>query len=273
MTLRDALQYGAKLIGHRDAMLLLSHITNKSSAMVLLHENQFLAESEKYLDYVSRHKNGEPLQYIIGKWEFMGQEFLTDNRALIPRPETELLVEEVLKFINNRELHVLDMCTGSGCIAVAIKKLAPKTIVTAVDISSEALELAKTNANNLEIEFIQSDLFSAFNDCKKFDVIISNPPYIPTSEIATLETTVRDYEPHLALDGGADGLVLYRRLVPESFEFLHPNGVLFLEIGHILAAQLLIKSGFKDVKILNDYAEIPRIITGKKGVTTKCLTV
>jgi len=268
MTLKDALQYGTKIIGHRNAILLLSHITNKSSALILLHENHILSESEKYLEYVNRHKNGEPLQYIIGKWEFMGQEFLTDNRALIPRPETELLVEDVLNFINNRELHVLDMCTGSGCIAVAIKKLAPKTIVTAVDISSEALELARLNANahdlDLEIEFIQSDLFSAFNDCKKFDVIISNPPYIPTSEISTLETTVRDYEPHLALDGGTDGLDLYRRLVPESFKFLHPNGVLFLEIGHIWVAELLIESGFKDVKILNDYAEIPRIVKGKK---------
>jgi len=267
MTLKEALQHGTRIIGHRNAILLLSHITSKSSAQIIINEDKILAESAEYFEYVNRHKNGEPLQYIIGKWEFMGCELLTDNRALIPRPETELLVEEALKFIDNRELHVLDLCTGSGCIAVAIKKLAPKAIVTAVDISNEALELAKTNAKShgLNVEFIQSDLFGAFEESNIFDIIISNPPYIPTSEIAMLETTVRDYEPHLALDGGTDGLDIYRRLIPESFSFLRPQGVLFLEIGHVFVGELLKESGFEDIKILSDYAGLPRIVTGRKG--------
>ena len=267
MTLMEALQYGTKIIGHRNAMLLLSHITNKSSSFILIHDSHILEKHDIYLNYVNRHKNGEPLQYIIGKWEFMGHEFFTDKRALIPRPETELLVEETLKHINNQNLHVLDLCTGSGCIAVAIKKLAPKTVVTAVDISKEALELAKENAkaHNLNINFIQSDLFKMFENCEKFDVIISNPPYIPTNEITKLETCVRDYEPHLALDGGEDGMDIYRRLVPECFKFLYPHGVLLLEIGHVFVAELLKEVGFEDVRILDDYAGIPRIVTGKKG--------
>jgi len=260
MTINEALIYGTKIIGRWDTLLLLRHITGQTSAYIMLHEGTPLINGAEFLSYVNRFKQGEPLQYIIGEWDFMGHTLRTDRRALIPRPETELLVEEALAFIKP-QMTVLDLCTGSGCIAAAIAG-AGEYNVTAVDVSADALALAKENGEGLNINFIQSDLFSEIKGL--FDVIISNPPYITSAEMDTLSSTVLDYEPYLALHGGIDGMDIYRKLIPESLEFLKPGGALFLEIGPVAVKDIMVVSGFKDVVMKQDYAGLNRIVYGVK---------
>ena len=281
MTFAQAIEIGREKIGQRDAMLLLSHVTNQTSGYIMLHEDASLdvAAKASYMNGLARRQAGEPLQHIIGSWDFMGQVIKTDHRALIPRPETERLVEETFSFICGCKspVHVIDLCTGSGCIAVALVCLAATEGIDleifAVDKSTDALELAKENAKHLgydkKIKFIESDLFEAMHDFLSFDIIVSNPPYIPTAEIPTLEPVVRDYDPRMALDGGIDGMDFYRRIIPQSIEFLRPGGALFLEIGPTAVDGILSAVGFEDVQLINDYAGLPRILRGlkPKGVT------
>jgi len=262
MTVGECLKYGSNEIGQRNTMLLICHLMGKNSAYIMLHHDLLLQKEAEFRYYVSRCKQGEPLQYIIGKWDFMGCTLKTDSRALIPRPETELLVEEALTFLQTCSAdkpRVLDMCTGSGCIAAAIAR-AGEYDVTAVDISQDALELACENGNNLGINFVYSNLFNEVNG--QFDLIISNPPYITTSEMAALSPTVSAYEPHLALHGGQDGMDIYRRLIPDSLKFLQPGGALFLEIGPAYVKDIMIESGFANVNIKRDYAGLDRIVYG-----------
>ena len=259
-TLGEALKYATELVGRRDAMLLLCYMTGENSAYVLLHENTPLANPAAFETYVKRRQTSEPLQYIIGQWDFMGQTLRTDRRALIPRPETELLVEASLKFLKPG-MAVLDLCTGSGCIAATIAGVGDFH-VTAADISADALALAKENGEGLGIHFVQSNLFDAVDGL--FDVIISTPPYITGEEMQTLSPTVRDYEPHLALYGGEDGMDIYRRLIPESLEHLKPGGALFLEIGPADVEDIMVASGFTDVHMKQDYAGLNRIVYGVK---------
>lgn len=265
MTISEGLQLGTNLIGRRDAMLLLCHMTGQSSAYILLHGDELLQSKTQFLEYVSRRSRGEPLQYIIGQWEFMGRTFKTDSRALIPRPETELLVEEALQTLQKRHKHVissvLDMCTGSGCIAASIAA-AGNYSVTAADISADALSLARENCAGSDINFVQSDLFD--NITGLFDIIISNPPYIAANEMDSLPPTVLNYEPHLALHGGSDGMYIYRRLIPQSLKFLKPGGTLLLEIGPEAVYDLMPDCGFKNVRLKKDYAGLPRIVIGEK---------
>ncbi|MCL2286007.1 MAG: peptide chain release factor N(5)-glutamine methyltransferase [Firmicutes bacterium] len=264
MTINEALKYGTDNLGQRDAMLLLCHVTGQSSAYVLLHGDKPLVNSAEYVAYVGRRKQGEPLQYVMGRWDFMGLTLRTDSRALIPRPETELLTEEALGFlqqnrVDEQRLEVLDLCTGSGCIAAAIAGAGDYN-VTAVDVSADALALAQENGEGLGIKFIQSDLFTEVTG--RFDLIISNPPYITGKEMDELDPTVLNYEPHLALHGGEDGMDVYRKLIPESLKFLKPGGGLFLEIGPAAVADIMTAAGFTDVQLKNDYAGLPRIIRG-----------
>lgn len=259
MTYEKALKCAIEEIGRRDGMLLLAHATGQNSAYILLHPQEELPPGSNFLQSIKRRKTGEPLQYILGEWEFCGHIINTDPRALIPRPETELLVEEALKFLSARGWgNVLDMCTGSGCIAAAVARAGHS--VTAADISPDALSLARENGAGLDITFVQSDLFAGITG--KFDAIISNPPYITTQEMEGLAPTVRDHEPHMALHGGNDGMDIYRKLVPESLNYLKPGGALFLEIGPLAVAYILEETGFADVKIRQDYAGIDRIVYG-----------
>ena len=262
-TIGEFLKHGTGEIGRHDTMLLLCHMTKKNSAYVMLHDNELLPNSAEFLHYVNRRKQGEPLQYLLGKWDFMGRTLITDCRALIPRPETELLVEEALMFlqtVTKNRPKVLDLCTGSGCIAAAVA-MSGEYDITAVDISSHALDLARENCAVLGVKLIQSDLFSKVEG--KFDLIISNPPYITTNEMSELAPTVRDYEPHLALHGGKDGMDIYRRLIPECLEFLEPGGALYLEIGPSAVKGLMEEAGFSNVQMKQDYAGLDRIIYGK----------
>ncbi len=189
------------------------------------------AELSVLREWLKRSAKHEPLEYITGEMDFFGCRLRVDRRALIPRVETELLVELIAKRMTG-QTSIFDVCTGSGCIAVALKKRFPEIEVWASDISSDALSLAKENAaqNGVEISFLQGDLFSPFKD-KRADIIISNPPYVTVSEFFTIDPSVRDFEPKLALVGGDDGLDFYRRLAEEIPHYLGPRGQVYLEIG------------------------------------------
>jgi HemK-related putative methylase/protein-(glutamine-N5) methyltransferase, release factor-specific len=213
------------------------------------------ARAEAFAKERATHK---PLQYVLGNTEFYGKKLEVKEGVLIPRPETELLTEEVIKLAEGKT--VLDLCTGSGAIAIAVK-LETSCTVTASDVSDVAIEVAKRNAelNGVEIEIIKSDLFNDITG--KFDIIVSNPPYIPTADVAGLMSEVKDYEPLLALDGGADGLDIIRRIAEDAKTRLNDGGILLLEIGIGQAdAVTALLSGYADVTVMNDYDNIPRIV-------------
>ncbi len=223
--------------------------------------------SPKFVDDINKIVNeritGRPLWYCIGDTEFYGYKIKVDERCLIPRPETELLAEEVIKSCKENT-YVLDLCTGSGAIAIAVKKESG-AIVTAIDVSKDALDIAKENAkiNNADIEFIESDLFEGVSEGpdRKFDIIVSNPPYIKSEDILTLQKEVKEFEPSLALDGGKDGLDFYRIICNNARNYLNDNGILLLECGYNQAEEiknLLVDA--KKVEIIKDYENIDRIV-------------
>ena len=207
----------------------------------------------------------EPIQYIIGKQEFMGLEFNVNKSVLIPQPDTEILVEKVIEIIKreNKEISVLDLCTGSGAIGISIKKLTDNTTVTASDISLRALRVARENAEKLEVDvkFIESDLFENINS--KFDIIVSNPPYIKSEIIEKLPEEVKK-EPIIALDGGVDGLEFYKNIINNCENYLNEKGFLCLEIGYDQKEDLekLIEATgkFENIEILRDFGGNYRVI-------------
>jgi release factor glutamine methyltransferase len=194
----------------------------------------------------------------------MGLNFKVSNEVLIPRQDTEILVQEVLKASNGKT--VLDMCTGSGCIIISLDKLGNIKSGTGVDISVSALKIANENNTRLEanVQFMQSNLFEQVQG--KYDIIVSNPPYIPTSDIETLMEEVKDHEPSIALDGKEDGLYFYRRILSEVADYINPGGFIFFEIGcdQGVAVSLLLKEkGFRDIRIIKDLAGLDRVVTGR----------
>ena len=214
-----------------------------------------------------RRAQGEPVQYILESAYFMGQRFYVDQRVLIPRQDTETLVESIivaLRQMNQEEPEVLDLCTGSGAIGLSVKALIPQAKVTLTDISKDALEVARRNAHllNVEVEIRHGDLFQAVGK-NRYDLIVANPPYIPHSDLIMLQREVRR-EPAIALDGGSDGLELYRRLTSEVTEHLNPQGFLFLEVGIGEAEDVLKlvtdKLESSQAGIINDLNSIPRIV-------------
>ena len=258
-----------KIVSRRDVIYVLQSITGCSHEEIIIRGDLPLCE-KNFADFeqkIKRLTEGEPLQYVLGKWDFCGIEFFVDKRALIPRPETELLVEAVLNSIKGKQqLDILDVCTGSGCIGLSIAKLTEfMHNVVLADISEQALSLAKENCLKLgvNIKLIHSDLLGSVKGI--FDIIVSNPPYITGCDMESLPENIKNFEPPLALDGGADGLDIYRRLIPQSFEKLRPKGMLFLEIGSVQAAEIMLASGFTDIKIHKDYAGIDRILQGVKN--------
>lgn len=230
-----------------------------------------LEDLEKAL---ARRQAREPMAYIMGRSEFMGYSFLTDNRVLIPRQDTECLVELAADRIRTRSdrgagLRILDLCTGSGCIGICIKKMFPKAEVVLSDHSEGALEVAGENARQLqaEVEILKGDLFDPVSGT--FDLILSNPPYIPSEVVDGLMPEVADYEPRTALDGEADGLYYYRKIVAQAPAYLKEEGFLLLEIGHDQGRDLetlLEEAGFTDISIEKDLAGLDRIACGTWGV-------
>lgn len=208
-----------------------------------------------------------PLAYIFGKTYFYGREFKVNSSTLIPRMDTEVLVDNVIREIkgSSKSPSILDIGTGSGIIAITLKKETNST-VTAVDISKSAIEVARENAENLgaEITFIQSDLFQNLNGLK-FDILVSNPPYIKTSVIKSLDKEVRLNEPLLALDGGENGLFFYQKILEEAKDYLNENGKVYFEIGYDQAGEVakLMKKDFTNIKIIKDYEGNDRVILGK----------
>ena len=244
MTIKELLTQGTMILKNENidgpknkARALLEFTLKKSREHLIIYDKTEVTpkQKEEYIKNLKRLISGEPLQYIVGFQEFMKLKFIVNKDVLIPQPDTEILVEEVLKILKKIDNPVvLDLCTGSGAIAVSIAKYVPNVQILATDISKKALEIAKQNAklngvaNN--IVFVQSNLFDRIK-ADKFDVIVSNPPYIPTDEIDELPKDVQQ-EPKTALDGGKDGLDFYRKIAKQGYKMLNRQGYLALEIGY-----------------------------------------
>ncbi len=216
--------------------LLMQSILNQTRQYVIVNDMEELEKNkeEQYFSAIKILKKGIPIEHITHQKEFMKLNFFVDKNVLIPRQDTEILVEEVIKIAQKTNAKkILDLCTGSGAIAVSLAKYLPQSEITAIDISNDALKIAKKNAvsNNVEnqITFISSDMFTNLNE-EKFDIIVSNPPYIKTNVIDNLDIQVKN-EPHIALDGGKDGLYFYKKIINESYQYLKYKGFLCLEIG------------------------------------------
>ncbi|MBE5947618.1 MAG: peptide chain release factor N(5)-glutamine methyltransferase [Lachnospiraceae bacterium] len=251
-----------------DAWYLFEHATGIARHEYLM-DSQVAITDEKcniFREYISKRSKHIPLQHIVGTQWFMGLEFEVNEHVLIPRQDTEVLVEESLKVIKAGD-SVLDMCTGSGCIIISLAKNTSLSEAVGVDVSADALGVAKINAvrHDADVKFVQSDLFTELGSAKH-DVIVSNPPYIETEEINHLMPEVREHEPMIALDGGADGLIFYRKIINESGMFLKDGGYLLFEVGHNQAdevCRLMEEAGFKDVMSIKDLCGIKRVCKGR----------
>ena len=249
------------------ARILLAHILKLRKEDFIIHDcDEISIENENRFNYaIEKIANGKPLEHITNNREFMKMNFYVDENVLIPRADTEILVEEVIKYCSNeKKYNVLDLCTGSGAIAISIAKYVENVQVLGTDISLNALQIAKRNAiiNNVKnITFKNSDLFE--NIQEKFDVIVSNPPYIKTSVIECLTKDVKN-EPHIALDGGEDGLYFYKKIANYAYNLLNEDGALFLEIGYDQAKEVinLLKNTkkYKDIECIKDLYGNDRVI-------------
>ena len=229
---------------------------------------------DEFLGYINDRINGRPVAYIVGNREFMGLDFFVKEGVLIPRPDTETLVEEIIQLCKNKneEINIVDIGTGSGAITVSLAKYIENSKITSLDISDIPLEVGKINAVNNgvdnRIEFLKSDVFTAIkNTEKKFDIIVSNPPYIPKKDIETLHTQVKDYEPYNALEGGEDGLDFYRQITEESVEYLNQGGILAYEVGHDQAedvSKIMKHHGYDRIYTKKDIQGIDRVVIGFK---------
>lgn len=238
----ELIKFGEKCLRQKNiqdanikARLLLQHVLNQNKQQIIINSENMVdkIKTDEYEECIKKLINGTPLQYITHVQQFMGLDFYVDENVLIPQPDTEILVEESIKLINKKQtVEVLDLCTGSGAIAVSIGHYCRQAKVIATDISKSAINVARKNAstNNVNINFIESDLFNQISDCK-FDFIISNPPYIETDVINTLSEDVKN-EPYIALNGGKDGLDFYKKILNEAHNYLKQNGYLLLEIGY-----------------------------------------
>lgn len=249
-----------------DIEWIIATVLNKNRAEVKLVESVTDKEYRDIMRAVQRRANGESVDNIFGYTEFYGLRFDVNKKVLTPRMETEILVGEVLKNLK-RKNKILDVGTGSGAIAVTLAKFSDAS-VTAIDISKQALQVAMENAkkHNVKVEFIESNLFENLKKRKKFDIIVSNPPYIPTGDIAKLDKNVKECDPKIALDGGEDGLRFYREITAGAKKHLYKNGLLFYEVGKGQASavkKIMKESGFKEIKIVKDYNKIDRVVYGK----------
>ena len=262
-----------------DAEVLLCHFLNKDRSYVHIYPEKEISREicQKFWEAVDKRKNRMPIQYIVNKQQFMGLDFYVDERVLIPRGDTEILVEEVIEIYNkekvNEKVNILDIGTGSGAITISLAKYINKAQVYSVDISEKALEIAKANALNNEvadrIEFLLGSMFEPLNDrCleRTFDYIVSNPPYIPSKDVLELDEQVKSYEPKLALDGGEDGLDFYRSIIETAPNYLKNGAWLIFEIGYNQGqdlVNLMREKGFSDISVIKDLAGLDRVVKGK----------
>jgi release factor glutamine methyltransferase len=282
MMIKDAiLQYSNELNDISDSprldieLLIRKVLGDVDKLYIHLNLNKDLTNEEKsnLIDMVNQRKKGRPMAYILGTREFMGLDFSVKEGVLIPRPDTEILVEEVINLCKDvKNPVILDIGTGSGAITVSLAKYIYDSKVYSFDISDIALEVGKTNAinNNVDhkISFIKSNLFDSIKDKNiLFDVIVSNPPYIRKNDMPTLHTQVKDYEPYIALEGGEDGLDFYKKITKESIKYLKENGILAYEVGHdqaIDVKDIMIQNGYHNITIHKDLSNIDRVVIGRK---------
>lgn len=249
-----------------DARLLLEEVCGTNRTTLYAHGEKELTEAEKtqYMQWIQDRADRVPLQHILGKTEFMGLDFLVNEHVLCPRPDTEVLVEEVLKHLHDG-MRILDIGTGSGCILLSLLHYSNDCQGVGADISKEALQIARENGRRLgeQADFIESDLFEKVEG--KFEIIVSNPPYIRRDELAGLMPEVRDHEPGKALDGGVDGLFFYREITKKAKAHLPGGGMLFYEIGceqGPAVKKIMEDSGFREVEIVKDFSGLDRVVFG-----------
>ncbi len=274
MTFRQALEYGVQILESEnitdakiDAWLLLSYVSELTRAQYFLKQNDQIDELilYKYKDVLLMRAKRTPLQHITGEQDFMGLTFWVNEHVLIPRQDTETLVEEALKVIPTGS-HILDLCTGSGCVIISLAARGQGITGIGVDISEKAIEVARENAHRLvgqKVVFEKGDLWQPVTG--KFNAIVSNPPYIPSAEVEKLETEVKDHEPRLALDGTEDGLFFYREITAHAVEYLNDGGWLLVEIGYDQGQavhDLFLAGGFKDVEVIKDLPGKDRVVKG-----------
>jgi len=278
MQYRECFQKGQAILAETgveeaalDARFLLEYVCGTQRHDLLVHGDKEVTEEQvnTYFQYIERRANRIPLQHITGTQNFMGLDFAVNSHVLIPRQDTEILVEEVLRQMTDG-MRILDMCTGSGCILISLLHYSNWCEGVGADNSVQALEMAEKNAASLltkdaSYHFILSDLFE--NVEGKFDIIVSNPPYIRSNEIGSLMPEVKDHEPRQALDGAEDGLFFYRRIVQESQDYLVKGGMLYFEIGYDQAEQviaLMQEAGFWEIQVIKDYAGLDRVVFGRR---------
>ena len=274
-TVGDALKKGIALLNENsiesagtDARVIMCSVIGCDKLYLTVHRDDIISEEAKnaFITLVKRRATDEPLGYILNHREFMSLDFYVDENVLIPRPDTEVLVEKVISFFGGKAPAVTDMCTGSGAIAVSIARYLPKSVVTGLDISADAVRIAKLNAEKNGVS--QSCSFKVHDVREPYDfladALVSNPPYIPSEDIASLSETVRKYEPHLALDGGNDGLDFYRVIVKNSHRSLKRGGLLAFEVGCNLAQDVctIMEKDFSEIGIIRDIAGIERVVHG-----------
>lgn len=274
-TFREAITYSEELLKEAgiidyqdDAKYILEQGLGIDSGAYLLKMNEPMSEDEfhQFQTYIQRRIKGEPCQYIFKNTEFMGLDFYCDERVLIPRGDTELLVDEALTYLLGLEQpKMIDVCTGSGCIVLSLASYCPQLWAMGIDISREALEVAKLNQERLgvEVSFKEGNLLCGIEE--RVHLITANPPYITTDDMKNLDTSIRDYEPRLALEGGEDGLIYYRELIPMAYECLLESGMLMVEIGYNqgeAVKKLFEEAGFDSVKCIRDYQGYDRIVKG-----------
>ncbi|WP_277238859.1 peptide chain release factor N(5)-glutamine methyltransferase [Merdimonas faecis] len=274
LTLQMIYKEGAETLEHAgipdaklDAWYLLEYVTGISRASYFGDPKREVPkeQAESYREVILRRAGHIPLQHITGEQEFMGYTFLVNPDVLIPRQDTETLTEEALKF-TEPGMKVLDLCTGSGCILISLMKKCHGLTGTGCDISEKALKTARENGRRLQVEasWIQSDLFEQISE--RFDLIVSNPPYIRTGVIEELQQEVRLHDPWIALDGKKDGLYFYRRIIAESTGYIRDNGALMFEIGHDQAedvVRLMEEAGYTQIRVKKDLAGLDRVVTGR----------
>ena len=256
-----------------DARLLLEYVCGTDRNTLLAHGDREVTEKEYgcYCDLIVKRAGHIPLQHLTGEQEFMGLTFVVNNKVLVPRPDTEVLVEEALRHLHDG-IRILDMCTGSGCILLSLLQYSNDCTGTGVDLSPEALKTAEANYRRLreqrpEMEacFIESDLFAGLHNGEQYEMIVSNPPYIRTDVIDTLMPEVREHEPWMALDGREDGLYFYREITRRAGEYLTRGGMLFYEIGYDQAkdvCKIMENEGFREIEVVKDFAGLDRVVYG-----------
>lgn len=278
MTYRECYEKGCHILNEAgieestlDARLLLEAVCGTDRNDLLAHGEQPVMSQaeEKYLNWIRQRAEHIPLQQLTGEQDFMGLTFTVNENVLIPRQDTEILVEEVLKELHDG-MRILDMCTGSGCILLSLLHYSNDCEGLGVDLSAEALEVAGRNVLKVltpekaeHAHFLQSDLFEKVEG--KFEIIVSNPPYIASAEIEKLMPEVRDHEPRMALDGTEDGLHFYRRIIKEAGKHLVNSGMLFFEIGYDqgqAVSELMRTGGYREVQVVQDYAGLDRVVLG-----------